>query len=92
MRKHYKSAIRQVLFACILLKVMLCWKVPLISESDLQSWDIHTWITHKESKHYLTAAFMVALIAVAFVTPTSSSFGRPRGIFLCALFFIYLFQ
>lgn len=92
MDTHYWTSRLLLLFAIVLFKVMTSWRIPVITDSDLQQWDIYTWITLKKSKHALSAIFIVSLVIIAFSTSTKSTFGRPPPSFIASITFIYLYR
>lgn len=92
MDTHYWTSRLLLFFAIVLFKVMTSWRIPVITDSDLQQWDIYTWITLKKSKHALSAIFIVSLVIIAFSTSTKSTFGRPPPSFIASITFIYLYR
>lgn len=92
MNTHYWSTRLLLLFAIVLFKLMTAWKISVITDSDLQQWDIYSWITLKKSKHTLSAIFIVSLVIIAFSTSTKSAFGRPPPSFIASITFIYLYR
>lgn len=92
MERHYRYIILLLFISSAIFKLMTSWKIQVISDSDLEYWDISTWITLKESKHWLSAFFLISLIIIAFSTSSKSAFGRPPGIFIATLVLIYLYR
>lgn len=91
-RKYYHKMLFLSIILFVLYQISSAWRRPVITEDDLNTLDVFTWLNNPKSKSYLGVLFTFSLVFIFLLTPLPCDTNSPRNILISSFIFVYLFR